>query len=80
VRYGGGIVDVHGKRSYAGGQVGCVTAAVQECHFYAALDRQVRASCADDAGSADEEDFHEFVVADWRRGAVGQVGNLQADC
>jgi hypothetical protein len=37
-----------------------VTTAVQKGNVYAALDRQARAGCADDAGAADEENFHEL--------------------
>jgi hypothetical protein len=39
-----------------------VTAAVQKCNVDATLNRQVGASGADDAGSADEENSHEQVV------------------
>ena len=43
-----------------------MTAAVEERDVDAAFDRQLRASCADDAGSTDEENFHEYVVANWK--------------
>jgi hypothetical protein len=62
--YRGGVFDIDGQRFCAGRRTGRVTAAVQECDLDAALDCQLRAGRADDAGATDEENFHEYVVAD----------------
>ena len=61
--YGGAVFDIHGQTYWLRPATGRVTAAVQERQVDAALDRQLGASCADDSGAADEEDFHESVVA-----------------